>query len=133
MRQALSEGALAFFGDKYNDPVRMVSIIDGSPFSLELCGGTHVSATGEVGYIHISNEGSIGSGMRRIEAITGDASDNLIAQRLDTITALAKSLQTSPDELENRIDAINQELNKLRTQAHDLELKLAHSEIEKMF
>ncbi|MQG21274.1 MAG: alanine--tRNA ligase [SAR202 cluster bacterium] len=132
LRQALNEGALAFFGDKYEDPVRMVSIIDDSPFSLELCGGTHVSATGEVGYIHISSEGSIGSGMRRIEAVTGDASDNLIARRLDTITALAKSLQTSPDELENRIEAINQELNQLRTQAHDLELKLAYSEIEKM-
>jgi alanyl-tRNA synthetase len=132
LRRALDEGALAFFGDKYADPVRMVSIIDNSPFSLELCGGTHVSATGEVGYIHISSEGSIGSGMRRIEAVTGDASENLITQRLDTITALAKSLQSSPDELENRLDAINQELNKLRTQAHDLELKLAHSEIETM-
>ncbi|SVE31363.1 uncharacterized protein METZ01_LOCUS484217, partial [marine metagenome] len=132
LRQALNEGALAFFGDKYADPVRMVSIIDDSPLSLELCGGTHVSATGEVGYIHISSEGSIGSGMRRIEAVTGDASENLISQRLDTIATLAKSLQTSPDELENRLDAINQELNKLRTQTHDLELKLAYSEIETM-
>ena len=71
--EAISRGALAFFGDKYPDVVRLVSMGDGDDrFSFEVCGGTHVSRTGEVWNFQVTDEGSIGSGLRRIEAVTGD-------------------------------------------------------------
>ena len=70
--EAISRGALAFFGDKYPDVVRLVSMGDGDDrFSFEVCGGTHVGRTGEVWNFQVTDEGSIGSGLRRIEAVTG--------------------------------------------------------------
>ena len=130
LRDALNQGALAFFGDKYGDPVRMVSIIDGEPFSMELCGGTHVSATGEVGYVHIGGEGSIGSGMRRIEAVTGAASEEVIYRRLQTLDAMARSLQTTPDEIESRLAGLTEELEAERQRARALDQQLARSEAD---
>jgi alanyl-tRNA synthetase len=101
--EAISDGAIAFFGDKYGDDVRVVSFGD---FSTELCGGTHVGHTSEVGLFRIVSEGSIGSGVRRIEALTGEPA---IARTLDQdrmLRGLATRLRVSVDQLPQRLESL---------------------------
>jgi alanyl-tRNA synthetase len=100
---AIGDGAIAFFGDKYGDDVRVVSFGD---FSTELCGGTHVGHTAEVGLFRIVSEGSIGSGVRRIEAVTGEPA---IARTLEAdrmLRGLATRLHVSVDRLPQRVEAL---------------------------
>jgi alanyl-tRNA synthetase len=100
---AIGDGAIAFFGDKYGDEVRVVSFGD---FSTELCGGTHVDRTSEVGLFRIVSEGSIGSGVRRIEALTGEPA---IARTLEAdrmLRGLATRLHVSVDQLPQRVEAL---------------------------
>jgi len=100
---AIGGGAIAFFGDKYGDDVRVVSFGD---FSTELCGGTHVGHTAEVGLFRIVSEGSIGSGVRRIEALTGEPA---IARTLEAdrmLRGLATKLRVSVDQLPQRVEAL---------------------------
>ena len=99
---AVRQGALAFFGDRYGDVVRMVSMSNGEPFgstqdgpfSVEVCGGTHVSATGQVGTLFVLGESSIGGGMRRIEAVTGRAAEELFIQQAAQLDASSSSSMT---------------------------------------
>ena len=95
-QDAISDGAIAFFGEKYGDDVRVVSF-DG--FSTELCGGTHVHGTAEVGLFLIISESSIGSGVRRIEAITGDAAVQRTLDQDRLLRGLAARLRVSVDQL----------------------------------
>ena len=97
---------LAFFGDKYGDTVRMVEI---GNFSKELCGGTHVHATGELGFFKIVSETTIAAGVRRIEAVTGEAAYKLIRQNWLQIGQLTHKLSCRPEELYERIEAILKE------------------------
>ncbi|MBN1690140.1 MAG: alanine--tRNA ligase [Dehalococcoidia bacterium] len=100
--QAISQGATAIFEEKYGDMVRLVKI--GKPAqSAELCGGTHVKATGEIGYFLITGESSVGTGLRRIEAVTGRKAEDMIGQRLDALDQLASSLKVSPLEVPARV------------------------------
>ena len=107
IQDALASGALAFFGDRYGSEVRTVSINgegDGAPFSHELCGGTHVHATGEVGFIYVVGESSVGAGMRRVEAVAGSSADDLLLRdRMSVLERLSRQLTVPVDEIEARI------------------------------
>ena len=100
---AVGSGAIAFFGDKYGHEVRVVKFGD---FSAELCGGTHVRATAEVGLFRLVSEASIGSGVRRIEAVTGDAAVAYTLERDKLLKGLAARLRVSVDQLPQRVEAL---------------------------
>ncbi|MEP7024584.1 MAG: DHHA1 domain-containing protein, partial [Actinomycetota bacterium] len=100
---AVGGGAIAFFGDRYGDTVRVVSFGD---FSAELCGGTHVDHTAEVGLFRIVSEGSIGSGTRRIEAVTGDLAVGYTLDRDRLLRETAAQLRVSPEQLPERAAAL---------------------------
>ncbi|MEO6043259.1 MAG: alanine--tRNA ligase-related protein, partial [Tepidiformaceae bacterium] len=121
-RQAVESGALAFFGDKYGNDVRVVEIKDdGVSFSAELCGGTHVHHTGEIGFVHIVRESSVAAGTRRIEALTGKAAETHLLEQQDRLLRIADRLSTSPTEIEGRLDSMQTELEQLRKQSEQLQ------------
>ena len=101
--EAVGDGAIAFFGDKYGDQVRVVTFGD---VSAELCGGTHVSHTAEIGLFRIVSEGSIGSGTRRIEAVTGDLAVGYTLDRDRLLRDTAARLRVSVDQLPGRVEAL---------------------------
>ena len=104
LAQAQALGADMFFGEKYlPDAVRVVQV-DG--FSMELCGGTHVTFTGQIGQFRITGEMSIGTGLRRIEAVTGVAAEDLVASRLEWLHAAAQALETADDQVPGRVEAL---------------------------
>jgi alanyl-tRNA synthetase len=124
LEQARAEGVLAIFGEKYGERVRVVEIDGngrGRPFSAELCGGTHVHDTGEIGGLFIISEGSIGSGLRRIEALTGAAAERWIAEQIRILDGAARRLGVNPWELEQKIVALQEELAAERRRAEALE------------
>ncbi len=100
-QEALDQGAVAFFGEKYGDDVRMLRA---GKKSLELCGGTHVDALGKIGPIKITSEGSVGSNLRRIEAVTGTGAFEYIRSEENILAAAARSLKTKPEELTEAIE-----------------------------
>ncbi|HEU0072735.1 MAG TPA: alanine--tRNA ligase [Dehalococcoidia bacterium] len=126
--KALEEGALAFFGDKYADTVRVVGVCDvelHDCFSHELCGGTHVHHSGEVGAIIITGETSIGAGMRRIEAVTGRAAWERLRGDEDALSRLSTRLRVAHDAVEDRVEAVLTENDRLRRQVQSLERQIA--------
>lgn len=132
-KEAIENGALAFFGDKYGDQVRTCRIGgDGDVFSLELCGGTHVSATGEIGLLHIESEGSIAAGTRRVEAVTGRNTDTALIERHALLEALAQHLKSSPAELSSRVSGLLEELDRERKRAVSMERELARRQAESL-
>ena len=112
LQQALTTGAMALFGEKYESIVRVVSM--GS--STELCGGTHCAATGQIGLYITIQETSVAAGIRRIEALTGRAAEAYLRRRNATVEAVAATLQTQPDTLEGRVEQLVQELAAARRQ-----------------
>jgi alanyl-tRNA synthetase len=112
LQDALETGAMALFGEKYDDLVRVVSM--GS--SIELCGGTHCRSTGQIGLYITVQESSIAAGVRRIEALTGRAAEAYLRQRSTTVDELAAKLQVQPDALEPRVEQLLQELAAARRQ-----------------
>ena len=135
--QAVREGALAFFGDRYGDVVWVVTMAHGAPsgedaFSVEVCGGTHVSATGQVGTLVVLGESSIGGGMRRIEAVTGRAAEDLFVQQSERLEAISQKLQTPVADLEARLDSYIQETEDLRRQLEGLQKKSLRGEAEEL-
>ena len=102
-KEALSAGAVALFGEKYGDVVRSIRIGGTSkPVSFELCGGTHVHQTGDIGPFTLVSEASVAAGVRRIEALTGRASHNHIESRLSVLRKAATHLRVSPDEVDDK-------------------------------
>jgi len=112
MAEAIAAGADAFFDEKYGETVRTVRVQD---YSFELCGGTHCRATGQVGGFVITGERSIGSGQRRIEALTGAGADQLIRDRLDTLDRIGAEVGArSVDAIEERIAALQEDLRETK-------------------
>ncbi|GAC1643497.1 MAG: alanine--tRNA ligase [Ktedonobacteraceae bacterium] len=112
LQEAMSTGAMALFGEKYENLVRVVSM--GS--SIELCGGTHCTSTGQIGIYITIQETSVAAGIRRIEALTGRAAEAYLRRRAATVESIAAKLQTQSDSLETRIEQLLQELTATRRQ-----------------
>ena len=124
-QEAIRRGALAFFGDRYDERVRLVEIANGDTFSFEVCGGTHVDRTGEVGAVYVLGESSIGAGMRRIEAISGRAAERMVWDRFKREERVAQTLQTSPAEVEERVQSLMAELENLQREQEAMERRLS--------
>ena len=123
-RKATEEGAIALFDEKYGDEVRVVRIGE-AVISAELCGGTHVAATGEIGLFQIIGESSIGAGLRRIEAVTGRGAEEFINAQSVTLHKVAAALGASPAEAPDRLDSLIAELDGERRRALSLERELS--------
>mgnify|MGYP005839139227 CR=1 FL=1 len=124
--EAMSEGVLAFFGEKYGQQVRVVEVNTVAPrFSAELCGGTHCRRTGDVGTFIIVGESSIGSGMRRIEALTGRGAEQFIRARLAALDDIAAAVGGSRDTVAARVRAVVEEMDTLRKRIERLERTIA--------
>jgi len=128
-KKAMEEGVIALFGEKYGDVVRAVKI--GEPrVSAELCGGTHVASTGEIGLFHIISESSIGAGLRRIEAVTGRGAEAYFDERLSTLDKIGQSLGALPWDIQDKLSEMVAELDKEHKRTLALEMQLARQEAE---
>ncbi len=129
--QAVSAGAMALFGEKYGEQVRVIKIgWPDEPFSQELCGGTHVQQTGDIGLFHIISETSVGAGVRRIEAVTGRAAQQLVQKRLAVLDAAAVHLGSPPEEVDRAVLRLLAQLHEQQKTIADLRRELARLEVE---
>jgi alanyl-tRNA synthetase len=124
---AIETGAMALFGEKYGDEVRVVAMggSDDAPFSVELCGGTHVARTGDIGPFRIVSESAVAAGVRRIEAVAGQAALDLMGQTETLLDAAAKALNVAPAQLPERIAALLDERKRLETELSEMRRKMA--------
>ena len=124
---AMDYGALALFGEKYGDEVRVISMVGstGENYSVELCGGTHVKRTGDIGMFRIISESAIGAGLRRIEAVTGIGALDFSRQQESILRASSNVLKVKPAELAKRIEILQEEYKKLRKDLSEARRRLA--------
>ncbi len=129
---ARAEGAMALFGEKYGEEVRVVAMGQGlhgaktgKPYSIELCGGTHVSATGDIGLVRILGDSAVSSGVRRLEAVTGEAARIYLAEQDDRVKTLASALKVQAGDVVSRVEALMDERRKLERELADAKRKLA--------
>ncbi len=125
---AVAAGAMALFGEKYGDEVRVLAMgrTTGSRnYSVELCGGTHVRATGDIGVFRIVSESAVSSGVRRIEALTGEGARRWLVQREEALKGAAGLLRTSPEDVEARVAALLEERKKLERELADAKRAIA--------
>ena len=120
-------GALALFGEKYGEEVRVVAMgVDGNQaYSTELCGGTHVRRTGDIGYFKVLTEGAVAAGVRRIEAVTGPAAENVLAAESAGLAETAAILKVAPADVPSRVGALMDERRKLEKELADARRALA--------
>ena len=128
--EAVEAGAMALFGEKYGDEVRVLSMgtIDdenGTEFSVELCGGTHVTRTGDIGLLKVVSEGAVSSGVRRIEALTGAAAVEYLEAQEAALQSAAAALKSSPADVPTRVQSLLDERKKMEREIADLRKKLA--------
>lgn len=124
--EAIQAGAMALFGEKYGDEVRVVSMgFDDDNFTIELCGGTHVKRTGDIGFFKIISEGAVSSGVRRIEALTGRGAEKYIQEKQDILHDLSEELKVSPNDVLQRVKSIIADRKKLEKQLVETRKKLA--------
>ncbi|CAH2398891.1 alanine--tRNA ligase [Mesorhizobium ventifaucium] len=129
---AIAEGAMALFGEKYGDEVRVVAMGTGlhgakanRPYSVELCGGTHVRATGDIGLVRIVSDSAVAAGVRRIEALTGEAARKHLDEQDKRLKAAAAALKISPSDVPARVEALLDERKKLEKELTEARKKLA--------
>ena len=126
---AIEAGAVALFGEKYGDEVRVLTLgraLDGDgPYSVELCGGTHVARTGDIGLFKIVSEGGIASGVRRIEALTGEAARQYLEGQAGVARRLAQGFKVQPADVPARVEALTTSVKALEKQVADLKKQLA--------
>ena len=120
--QALETGAMALFGEKYSEKVRVVSV---PGFSTELCGGTHVTATGDIGLLKIISDASIASGTRRLEAITGKGAFERFRRSENLLEAAAARINTAPSRLPEEVERLQTQVRDQQREIERLKLKLA--------
>ena len=124
--EAVKTGAMALFDEKYAEDVRVVTMGEEScPFSRELCGGTHVKHTGNIGYFHILSESAVAAGVRRLECVTGVGADEYVHDVEDKLHHVAASLKTNINDLDNRIAGLLEERKKLENEIFNLKKSLA--------
>jgi len=129
LNAALQSGAMALFGEKYGDRVRVIRIGD---FSTELCGGTHLEATGQIGLFKVVSEGAVASGVRRIEAVTGEAALRHVGQEEAALRESAGLLKIPPLELPQRLQKLLDEQKQLEKQLRDLEARVAKGRAQEL-
>jgi alanyl-tRNA synthetase len=127
LKEALNSGAMALFGEKYGDRVRVIRIGD---FSTELCGGTHLDATGQIGLFKVTDEGAVASGVRRIEAVTGEHALAHVGREEAALRESAGLLKIPPLELPRRLAALLEDQKRLEKQLAQLESKLARGQAQ---
>ena len=120
-------GATALFGEKYGEKVRVVTVTD---FSMELCGGTHVTSSAEIGLFKILSETGIGAGVRRIEAVTGLGAYEHVTSQERLLAQTAAALKTRPEELLERTEALNGRLKELERELAAANTKTAKNEVQ---
>ncbi|MHB8193162.1 MAG: alanine--tRNA ligase [Bellilinea sp.] len=130
LAQAMNEGAMALFGEKYGETVRTITIGEEEPFSYELCGGTHVKDTGDIGIFLITSEGSAAAGVRRIEAVTGREAYKFVARRFKVMKQAASALLSNIDDVSERAEAIIGEVDALQKENARLRQALVSAEFE---
>jgi alanyl-tRNA synthetase len=128
LQEALMTGAMALFGEKYENEVRVVSMGK----SIELCGGTHCSSTGQIGLYITIQETSIAAGIRRIEALTGRGAESYLRERSSLVEVISAKLQTQPDVLETRVEQLVQELATARRQIAQFHREAAQRQTEEL-
>ena len=130
IEQAKQKGAMALFGEKYSDVVRVVDV---PGYSIELCGGTHVSNTAQIGLFRIISESSVASGVRRIEAVTGENTGKLLDKYKATIDSVAAALKANkPEDIENRIKQLQAELKECQQKLEKIEAQNAGAKVQQM-
>ena len=124
--EAVKTGAMALFGEKYGEEVRVVTMEkDGEVYSRELCGGTHVCDTGEIGYFNIISESAVSAGVRRIECVTGKGAEEYVDAMEDKLHCACNALKTNVNDLETRIGNLLEEKKKLEAEVFNLKKTLA--------
>jgi alanyl-tRNA synthetase len=126
LEEALQTGAMALFGEKYGDRVRVVKVAD---FSMELCGGTHTSRTGDIGLLKIVSETGVAAGVRRIEALTGEGAYQFVKEEERELRKAAFSLKSTPEEISTKVDRLLQRQRELEREIQSFQDKISHQEI----
>lgn len=124
LEEAKKSGAMALFGEKYDEKVRVLSMSD---FSVELCGGTHVKHTGDIGLFKITSEAGIASGVRRIEAVTGDTALDYVDNTVETLNQVSELLKAKPENVQDKASSLVQRTRELEKELENLKAKLASS------
>ena len=133
LEQARKEGAMALFGENYGDRVRTVAIdLNGKRYSYELCGGVHVRDTSEIGSFVITGESSVSAGIRRVEALTGFAAQQLVRKKLALLDQIAHQLGTQSETVISRIGGLQADLSDARREIEELRRKLAKESFDKL-
>ena len=132
LQEAINEGAMALFGEKYAENVRTISIGREKPFSYELCGGTHVGETADIGTFLITSESSVGAGLRRIEAVTGNGAYQLVHHRFNLLDQTARLLDTNSEQVLDKVRTVLEQLDQARKHISSLRRDLTAQDFNRL-